>query len=86
MSGLIRVMDLLFLLSLGMGYLVLYFAKREDKGLKLVGYFLGIFILVLTIVYMLGDLMWQNRLCNAKVKQYRQMIQSAPGTMPRPRR
>ena len=38
--------NVLLVIGLGIGYLVLYLAKREEKGLQALGYFLGTVIIL----------------------------------------
>ncbi|MCM8799897.1 MAG: hypothetical protein NC900_04150 [Candidatus Omnitrophica bacterium] len=45
--------EALLLLALGLGYIVLYLAKREEKGLQFLGYVVGTFIILLSIFYIL---------------------------------
>lgn len=80
MMGFPRVLDVLLLISLAVSYIVLCFANKEEKGLRLIGFFIGSLILALTIAYIVGNLLWQNKLCNAKAKYYQGMMQSAPKT------
>lgn len=77
-----RFLDVTLLISLGISYIVLYFANREEKGLRLIGFFIGGLILALTVAYMLGDILWQNKLCSARAKYYQRMMQSAPQMQP----
>jgi len=42
---------ILLLISLGVGYLILIFAKREKQLLKLTGYCLGGFIIAVSIAF-----------------------------------
>ena len=48
--------ELLALLVLGIGYIVLYFAKREEKGLQLIGYAIGAGLILLSLIYLLNSL------------------------------
>ena len=48
--------ELLSLLVLGIGYIVLYFAKREEKGLQLIGYAIGAGLIILSLIYLLNSL------------------------------
>lgn len=43
------------LLALGAGYLVLYFAKREERGLRILGLVIGTFILTVAAILILGQ-------------------------------
>ena len=48
--------ELLALLVLGIGYIVLYFAKREEKELQLIGYVIGAGLIILSLIYLLNSL------------------------------
>ena len=78
MAAFPRVLDMLFLIALGLSYIVLYFADREEKGLRLIGYFIGTLILGLTVAYMVGDFLMQTKLTDARLRYYRKMTQGAP--------
>ena len=56
---------ILLLISMGMGYLVLVFAKREEKVLKILGYLIGIFIIAVSIVFIVRNLWLYGRSCGA---------------------
>ena len=56
---------ILLLIALGMGYLVLVFAKKEEKALKSLGYLLGIFIIAVSIVFIIRNLWLYTRSCSA---------------------
>jgi len=58
-KGLPGTFEALLLIALGIGYIVLYFAKREEKSLQLIGYFIGSLIIVLACIYTIGNL-WLN--------------------------
>lgn len=79
--------DSLLLMALGIGYLVLYFAKREDKMMKLAGYFVGAVIILLTTVTILFNYWAQSQMCSrlryyeGKMKQ-RMMQPSGMPQMP----
>jgi len=45
------------LIALGIGYLVLYFAKREEKNLQILGYFLGTLIILYSIIFIVLTLL-----------------------------
>ena len=48
--------DTLYLIALGIGYLVLYFARREEKRMQFIGYIIGAMIIIATTAYMLLNL------------------------------
>lgn len=60
MSFIGTVNDALLLVALGIGYFVLYFAKREEKTLQLVGYAIGCIIITLAASYMLLNSLWSD--------------------------
>lgn len=62
MFGFPGIFEALLLIALGMGYFVLYFAKREEKILQAVGYVAGSLIILLASLYLLGSLYLQSRL------------------------
>lgn len=49
---------ILLLISLGLGYLVILFSKREKGVLRTIGYCLGAFIIAVSIIFALRNL-WQ---------------------------
>ena len=67
--------DTLLLISLGIGYLVLYFARREEKGPQIIGYVIGYTIIVLTLVYMLSNIWAKKNLCNQKAPFFQGVMQ-----------
>ena len=52
--------DAILLVALGVGYVVLYLAKREEKSLQLMGYLIGGVIIVMAAVYILGSLFYRG--------------------------
>jgi hypothetical protein len=82
MFGFIGVSDVLLLIALGTGYMVFYLAKREDKGLRLIGFVIGTVIVASAISYMLINIIAQNQLCEAKTQYYKRMMLQ-PHMMPR---
>lgn len=48
--------ETLLYFSLGIGYIVLYLAKREEKALQLIGYVIGTGIIVLALISIIGNL------------------------------
>lgn len=51
------------LVALALGYIVLYLAKREEKFLRGLGLFLGVFIIVATSLQLLGKLIMRVKVC-----------------------
>jgi hypothetical protein len=60
---------ILLLISLGIGYLVIVFAKKEKKALKVLGYLLGTFIITVSIVFILRNLWLYARFFKAIASQ-----------------
>jgi len=69
-----EILDILQLMALGIGYLVIYFAEREEKILRLAGYFIGVVIVSFTTFYIVFDLLVQSRAFEPRIQRY-------PGTM-----
>lgn len=81
MLGFSGMFEALLLIALGIGYIVLYLAKREEKDLQTIGYIIGTLIMILAIFYLVGSLWLQVRLC-PKVRHLRGTMQ--PRMMPQP--
>jgi hypothetical protein len=56
---------ILLLIALGIGYIVIIFARKEKKALKGLGYLIGIFIIAVSIVFILRNLWLYARSCQA---------------------
>lgn len=56
---------ILLLISLGIGYLVIIFAKREERALKGLGYLIGTLIIAVSIVFIVRNLWLYSRSCGA---------------------
>jgi hypothetical protein len=48
--------NVLLIIGLGIGYIILYFAKREEKFLQALGYFLGTLIILYCVFCILLNL------------------------------
>lgn len=48
--------ETLLYFALGIGYIVLYLAKREEKAMQLIGYIIGTGIIVLALISIIGNL------------------------------
>ncbi|MCM8781560.1 MAG: hypothetical protein NC828_00665 [Candidatus Omnitrophica bacterium] len=48
--------EAVLLLALGLGYIVYYLAHREERGLKIVGYIIGVSIITLSSILILMSL------------------------------
>lgn len=82
MLGFSGVFEALILIALGFGYIVLYLAKREEKGLQFVGYVIGGVIIVLAIIYLLCNIWAQASLCYPRLR-YRKGIMQQRMIQPR---
>ena len=65
-----EILDILQLMALGIGYLVIYFAEREEKILRLAGYFIGVVIISFTTFYIVFDLLVQSRAFEPRIQRY----------------
>lgn len=74
--------EALLLIALGMGYLVLYLAKREDKGLQFLGYIVGVIIITLSLIYLVGNTLIQTVYYPRVQHYYKGMMKQH--MMPRP--
>ena len=71
----------LLVIGLGIGYLVLYLAKREEKGLQALGYFLGTIIILYCGFCILLNLMpTPSRVLPRRtlMRPYQQMVPQGP--------
>ncbi|TRZ93516.1 hypothetical protein D4R78_08435 [bacterium] len=55
-----ELITVVLLLALGLGYIVFYLANREEKGLKLIGISIGAFMIVFSILLILGNAIFMN--------------------------
>lgn len=53
MSGMVEA---LLLISLALGYVVFYLANREEKALRNLGFFIGVFVMALSAVLIFNNL------------------------------
>ena len=58
------ITEAILLVALGVGYMVCYLAKREEKTFKALGYLIGTFIIVLSALLILSSLLLAARFCN----------------------
>jgi len=75
--------ELMVLIALGVGYLVIYFAKREEKELQFVGYIIGGVIIVLAGVQLISNIWFQAKFCG-RAHAFKGMMQKRmmPQQMP----
>jgi hypothetical protein len=45
----------ILLISLALGYIVFYLSSREEKNTRLIGYFIGIFIMALSLIFIVNN-------------------------------
>ena len=83
MFGFSGIFDVLLLIALGVGYIVIYFAKREEKELRFVGIVIGWVIIVLSLCYFVGNIWLQAKLCG-RTHAFKGMMQKRmmPQQMP----
>lgn len=75
--------DALLLIALGMGYLVFYFAKREEKVLRMTGYAISLVIILFTTFYMIINFLDQTQIFGPRIQTYK--MQRYPPAMMRQR-
>jgi len=68
----------ILLIALSFGYIVCYLAEREEKGLRLVGYGIGTFVIVFSLLMLIGGsllgLGLRSGMMKSKPPVMRQMI------------
>ncbi|MDD4900074.1 MAG: hypothetical protein PHT31_04205 [Candidatus Omnitrophica bacterium] len=84
MEGLVMVQSFaniaLFLIALALGYLVLYFANREEKDLRTLGIILGAVIIIISSVAIIGKIVMRAKVCQMMKKcQRSQMMRPEMG-------
>jgi len=79
MSAFPNLFDALLLIALGMGYIILCLAKKEEKQLRLLGYVIGWLIIVSVVIYMLCSLWIRAKMYHPNL---RHSNISNPGTFP----
>ncbi|MDD5596002.1 MAG: hypothetical protein PHY94_07170 [Candidatus Omnitrophica bacterium] len=84
MEGLVMVQSFaniaLFMMALALGYLVLYFANREEKDLRTLGYVIGVVIIIISSVAIIGKIVTRAKFCNMMKKcQKAQMMRPGGG-------
>jgi hypothetical protein len=77
----------ILMVSLGIGYLILYFAKREEKGLQVLGYFLGTLILLYSAISILLNVIGITPRASRRMmmRPPPQMMPSTPQVPPLPK-
>jgi hypothetical protein len=71
----------LYLLSFGLGYFVLYVARKSEKGLAFLGYFVGTFLLVVSMLMFVTSLFEINDLMSTQMPRmhhYKMMMPPSP--------
>jgi len=75
MRGFPGVFEALLLVALGVGYIVLYFAKREEGAMQIVGYIAGSAIMLLATIYLIGAVYLHSRMDASKMRIYKETLQ-----------
>ncbi len=84
------------LIALSLGYLVCYFANREEKTLRTVGLAIGVIVIAISSLFLIKNLALQAKMCAQKGQcemmmprhkmmmknQMREMPQQQPMTIP----
>ena len=68
------IVEILLLIALGIGYIVLYFAQREEKLMQLTGYITGGVIIILSAAHLLASLFLGLNINRDSQKQYRKSV------------
>ncbi len=79
----------ILLMAFGVGYFVVFVAKKGDKGLQFLGYFVGTFIMLLSIMFLVKSTVDTNveqmmvarygmEMKHGMMKQHKMMV---PGRM-----
>ena len=89
------IIEILLLMALGIGYIIIYFAQREEKLMQFTGYILGGVIIILAAAHLFANLMLglnlnknaqrqcrQNIIRQHMIQQERMMKQRRGGMMP----
>jgi hypothetical protein len=66
--------DATLLIALGLGYVVLYLAKKEQKRMQFYGYLIGIVIIALASVYILSNLWLQSSIYCSRPRPFNKMM------------
>ena len=74
------------LLALGIGFIVLYLAKREEKWLQLIGYGIGGIIIVLSLIYLIVGVVVGFTYNKNMMRYNKAMMQQSQPTILQPRR
>jgi len=60
------ITDAILLVALALGYIVCYLASREEKTLRLAGYFIGVFIILLSAMLIVNNVVLGARFCGKR--------------------
>ncbi len=78
------IADVVLLIALGVGYLVIFFAKKEEKWLRAIGYIIGVIIIISATIYLLGNCWLQSRFCRMhRGRMFKHMMQQPPMMQPK---
>ncbi len=64
-----EIIDVMLLIALGVGYIVFYYAKREEKLLQITGYLIGMLIILIATFYITLNFLFQTRLFEPRVQK-----------------
>lgn len=78
MIGFLGIPEALLLICLGIGYIVIYLAKREERQLQLVGYIIGSLIIGLSLIYQTANLWVQAKMCSSRMPYQKAMMMHHP--------
>ena len=77
------IAESILLVALALGYIVCYFANQEEKQIKAIGLVIGTFIITLSVVLILGNLVLAfNQPRNKYPSSRRMMLKNNPMPIP----
>lgn len=72
----------ILLIALALGYVVCYFANREERTLRRVGFIVGVFVIALSLLLMLANLTLGVGACNKMNRGMMSQHMMMKGQMP----
>ena len=71
----------LFMIALALGYLVIYFANREEKKLRVLGLVIGFTIITISAVAIIGKIAMRAHVCQMIKKCHKMQMRMGSGGM-----
>jgi hypothetical protein len=79
------MLEAALLVALGLGYIVIYLARREEKALKALGYTIGSVMIILSSIFIISSLVFGTQIyrkIGRMMLQRRMMMQMPQPSMP----